>query len=369
MSKDFYKILGVDKNASEADIKSAFRKLAHQYHPDKNGGDDKKFKEVNEAYQTLSDKQKRAQYDQFGSAGPGFGGAGGGNPFGGAGFGGFDFSNFDFSQFQQGGFNGQGGFEFDLGDLFGGVFGGGGRERTRRGSDLETAIKLTFKEAVFGTEKTIHLTKNSTCKTCSGDGAQPGTKLHTCKTCNGQGRVAKMQRTILGNMQTVSECDTCFGTGKVPEQKCTTCKGAGITRGKEEIALKIPAGMNNGDTLRMDGAGEALTGAPSGDLYIRVTVESHPVFKRMGNDLVMPLEVSLADALLGADIDIETLDGVVTLSIPEGSNTGDQLKVRHKGVPHGHTRGDLLVGLKIKMPKKLSRKTKEAIEGLRDELK
>lgn len=373
MSKDFYNILGVDKNASEADIKSAFRKLAHEHHPDKNGGNDAKFKEINEAYQTLSDKQKRAQYDQFGSAGPGFGGAGGGNPFGGGfngqgGFGGFDFSNFDFSQFQQGGFNGQGGFEFDLGDLFGGAFGGGGRGRTRRGNDLETAIKITFKEAVFGTEKVIQLTKNSTCKTCNGDGAQPGTKVHTCKTCNGQGRVAKVQRTILGNMQTVSECDTCFGTGKVPEQKCTTCKGAGITRGKEEITLKIPAGMNNGDTLRMDGAGEALTGAQSGDLYIRVTVESHPVFKRTGNDLIMPLEISLTDALLGAEIDVETLDGVVTLSIPEGSNTGDQLKARHKGVPHGHSRGDLIVGLKVKMPKKLSRKAKDLISELGKEL-
>lgn len=363
MSKDYYKTLGIDKNASEADIKSAFRKLAHQYHPDKNGGDDKKFKEVNEAYQTLSDKQKRAQYDQFGSEGPQFGGAGGGNPFQG-GFGGFDFSNFDFSQFQQGG---QGGFEFDLGDLFGGAF-GGSRGRARKGSDLETSIKITFKESVFGVEKKITLTKNTACKTCHGDGAQPGSKLHTCKTCNGQGRVAKMQRTILGNMQTVSECHECFGTGKVPEEKCTTCRGAGIIRDKEELTIRIPEGISNGDTLRMDGAGEAMHGARPGDLYIHIQVESHPLFKRSGNDLMMSLEVSLVDALLGKKIEIETLDGIETLEIPEGTATGDQLKIRHKGVPHGRSRGDIIAGVKVIMPKKLSKKAKEIIETLKGEL-
>jgi molecular chaperone DnaJ len=360
MSKDYYKTLGIDKNASEADIKSAFRKLAHQHHPDKNKGDDKKFKEINEAYQTLSDKTKRAQYDQFGSNGPQFGGQGGGNPFGGAG--GNPFDGFDFSQFQ-GGF-GQGGFEFDLGDLFG----GGGRSRSRRGSDLETSLKITFKESVFGVEKTITLNRTATCKTCHGNGAKPGTSLHTCKACDGKGKIVRVQRTILGNIQTAVECDQCFATGKIPDEKCGTCRGAGIVREKEDLKVKIPEGVNNGDTLRMDGAGEAISGGPSGDLYIHLSVETHPVFKRTGNDLLMPLEVSLVDALLRTKIVVETLDGKEECEIPEGTNTGDQLRIRHKGVPHGRSRGDIVVGVKIKMPKKLSGKAREIIEGLKKEL-
>lgn len=363
MSKDYYKTLGVPKTASEADIKSAFRKLAHQYHPDKNGGDDTKFKEINEAYQTLSDKQKRAQYDQFGSAGPQFGG--GGNPFGqGGGFGGFDFSNFDFSQFQQG----NDGFEFDLGDLFGGAFGGGGRSRTPRGNDIETQIKISFKESVFGVEKIIALNKVSECKTCHGSGAKPGSKMHECKTCNGLGRVTRVQRTILGNMQTQTMCDDCFGSGKIPDEKCGTCRGAGVVRDRVELNVKIPAGIKTGDTLRMDGAGEAVPHGKPGDLFIHIAVEPHGVFKRMGNDLIMPLQISLADALLGKIIEIETLDGKETLHIPEGTNTGDQLKIRGKGVPHGRSRGDVIVGIHVKMPKKLSKKTREIIEGLRGEI-
>ena len=364
MSKDYYKTLGVDKNASEADIKAAFRKLAHQHHPDKNGGDDKKFKEINEAYQTLSDKNKRAQYDQFGSAGPQFNGAGG-NPFGGAGggFGGFDFGGFDFSQFQ----GGNGGFEFDLGDLFGGGF-GGGRSQVKRGNDIETQVKITFKESVFGVEKKITLNKVSECKTCHGTGGKPGTKMDTCKNCNGQGRIAKMQRTILGNMQTVVECDVCFGAGKIPVEKCATCRGAGVVRDREEILIKIPAGLNNGDTLRMDGAGEAIPHGKAGDLFIHLAIEAHPVFKRLGNDLVMPYEINLADALLGKKVEIETLDGKETLEIPEGINNGDQLKIKGKGVMHGRGRGDLLVGVKVLMPRKLSKKAKELIEDLRKEI-
>ena len=363
MSKDYYKTLGVEKSASEADIKSAFRKLAHQHHPDKNGGDDKKFKEVNEAYQTLSDKQKRAQYDQFGSAGPQFGG--GGNPFGGQG--GFDFNNFDFSQFQQGGFGGQGGFEFDLGDLFGGAF-GGSRSRVRRGNDIETQVKITFKEFVFGVEKKITLNKVSECKTCHGNGAKPGSKINECKTCNGKGRILKTQRTILGNMQTQVECDACYGTGKIPEHRCETCKGAGVVRDKEEILVKVPPGLNNGDTLRIDGAGEAIPHGESGDLFIHIAIESHPTFKRMGNDLIMAKEISLTDALLGTEIEIESLDGKEKLHIPEGTNTGDQLKIKGRGVTHGRNRGDLIIGIKVDMPKRLSRKAKEIIETLKKEL-
>jgi molecular chaperone DnaJ len=359
MQKDYYKTLGVSKTASEADIKAAFRKLAHQHHPDKNGGDDKKFKEVNEAYQTLSDKSKRAQYDQFGSDGPSFAGGNAGQ----GGFGGFDFSNFDFSQFNNGGFRGQGGFEFDLGDLF-----SGGRSRAKRGNDIETQIRITFKESIFGVEKTIALNKVSTCKTCHGSGGKPGTKMNECKTCHGQGRVVKIQRTILGNMQTAVECDICFGSGKIPEEKCATCRGAGVVRDREEILVKIPAGLNNGDTLRMDGMGEATAHGTSGDLFIQIAIESHPVFKRLGNDLVMPYEINLADALLGKDVEIETLDGKEKLEIPEGTNNGDQLKIKGKGVVHGRNRGDLIVGIKVKMPRRLSKKAKELIEDLRKEL-
>lgn len=364
MSKEYYKILGIDKNASEADIKAAFRKLAHQYHPDKNGGDDKKFKEVNEAYQTLSDKQKRAQYDQFGPsyAQGGFGGQGpNGNPFGA----GFDFNGFDFSQFQQGG---NGGFEFDLGDLFGGAF-GGGRSRVKRGNDIETQIRITFKESVFGVEKTISMNKVSVCKTCHGSGAKPGSKMHECKTCHGKGRIQKIQRTILGNMQTVVECDMCHGAGKIPDEKCNTCRGAGVVRDKETISVNIPAGLNNGDTLRMDGMGEAVPHGQAGDLFIQIAIEPHPVFKRLGNDLVMPYEISLADALLGKTAEIETLDGMEKLQIPEGTNTGDQIKIKGRGVMRGRSRGDLIVGIKVKMPKKLSKSAREAIERLCDELK
>lgn len=359
MSKDYYKILGVEKNATDADIKSAFRKLAHLHHPDKNKGDDKKFKEVNEAYQTLSDKAKRAQYDQFGSDGPQFGGQGGGNPFGGAG--GNPFDGFDFSQFQ-GGF-GQGGFEFDLGDLF-----GGGRSRQRRGSDLETSLKITFKEAVFGVEKTVSVNRTGTCKTCGGSGGRPGTKLHTCKACDGKGRITRVQRTILGSMQTAVECEQCFATGKVPEEKCSTCRGAGVVRGREDLQVKIPAGISNGDTLRMDGAGEAVSGGPSGDLYIRLSVDAHPLFKRTGDDLFMQREISLADALLGGTIEFESLDGKESLKIPDGVSSGDTIRLHGKGVPRGRSRGDIVVSVKIRMPKRLSKKARETIDGIREEL-
>lgn len=368
MSKDFYKILGVSKTATEAEIKSAFRKLAHEHHPDKNKGDDKKFKEINEAYQTLSDKNKRAQYDQFGSDGPQFGG--GGNPFGGAGggFGGFSWEDIMRQAGQGGGFQqGGGAFEFDLGDLFGGAF-GGGQSRTRRGNDIETQIRITFKESVFGVEKKIALNKTSPCKTCSGSGAKPGTKLDTCKTCNGKGQVNKVQRTMLGNFQTRATCDACFGSGKIPEHKCETCRGAGVVRDREEIIVNIPSGLNNGDTLRMDGYGEAIPHGASGDLFLHVAIESHPVFKRVGHDLVMPLEIKLVDALLGKKIEIETLDGKEVLEIPEGTNNGDQLKIRGRGVVHGRSRGDLVVAIKIKMPKKISRKAREIIEQLDNEL-
>ena len=232
MKKDYYEILGVDKKSSKDDIKRAFRTLAHKYHPDKKTGDDAKFKEINEAYSVLSDDQKRAQYDQFGQAGP----AGG---FGGANAGGF--GGFDFSQFTQGG--GGSGFEFDFGDIFGDVFGGGRRQQTKRGRDISIDIELTFEESVFGVERTVLLNKVSKCDTCGGSGAEKGSDMTTCNTCNGKGTLREVKKTFFGQFETTSTCDTCHGTGKVPKVKCHTCGGQGIYKKESEIKVKIPAGI------------------------------------------------------------------------------------------------------------------------------
>jgi molecular chaperone DnaJ len=353
--KDYYKILGIDKNASEDDIKKAFRKLAHQHHPDKNGGDDKKFKEISEAYAVLSDSKKRQQYDTFGSADN----MGGGNPFGGQGFEGFDFSQFNR--------NGQG-FEFDMGDIFGDIFGGGGRrERVKRGRDVSVDLEITFSEAVFGVEKKIKLTKNNTCKVCQGSGAKAGSATTTCSTCNGHGIVREAKRSIFGAIQTEKMCPECNGAGKVAKEKCSECRGAGITKSEAEYSVKIPAGINEGESMRLSGAGEAIAGGQPGDLYIRIHVKDHPIFEKVGNDLTMVLEVKLTEALLGSERSIETLDGQVTVKIPEGVNNGEILRLKGKGVPHGRGRGDILIEIRIKMPNRLSRDAKKLIENLKNE--
>lgn len=252
MSKDYYNILGVSKSASKDEIKKAFHKLAHKHHPDKNGGDDSKFKEVNQAYQTLSDDQKRASYDQFGENGPQMGGGGG------QGFGGFDFSGFG---------QNAGGFEFDLGDMFGDMFGGGSRRsKARRGADLQTSISLTFKESIFGVEKEIRVTKPSTCTTCKGDGAKPGTAVDTCGQCNGHGVVKAVQRTILGSIQTTQTCPKCDGIGKIPKTSCDTCRGKGVVNQPRTIKITVPAGIQHGETLRLSGLGEAIKSGQSGDI-------------------------------------------------------------------------------------------------------
>ncbi len=302
MSKDYYKILGVEKTASDADIKVAFRKLAHQHHPDKNGGDDKKFKEVNEAYQTLSDKNKRAQYDQFGSDGPQFGG-GGGNPFGQGGFGGFSWEDI-MRQAQQGG-----GAQFDmgdidLGDLFGAAFGFGGR-RVRKGRNVEVEIRMTFKESVRGFTKEVN----------------------------------------------------------VPDYQ------DGVQKGMKKVKVTIPAGVDDGQQLRMDGAGETITDGRAGNLFILVRVEKHPTIYKEGNNLFMDLSVSLRDALLGKKIKIETLDGTETIEIPECMSVGHVIKLKGKGVSQGFMRsGDFLVMTHIKMPKKLSKDAQKHIEDIAKEL-
>ncbi len=373
MPKDYYKSLGINKNASKDEIKKAFRKLAHEHHPDKNPKDADKFKEISEAYSVLSDDSKRAQYDQFGSAGPGFSGGGGG--FGGeqgqGGFGGFDFSGF------QGGFGGgqgfgQDGVEFDLGDIFGSVFGGGrnSSKKQRQGRDIELDIEIDFKSSIFGKEEEIKVSKDSTCAHCKGTRGEPNSKFDDCGTCHGTGTVYEIKRTFFGQMQNAKVCDICFGTGKIPKEKCHVCKGQGTVHSTETINVIIPPGINPGDTLKVQGKGESVTGGLSGDLYIKLHVKKHPKIIKDEYNLIYPLEIKLTDALLGADIKVEALDGDLTLTIPAGISHGELLRVRGRGVPMDNKasrRGDLLFKISVNIPKRLSRESKKLLEDLRRE--
>jgi len=361
MPKNYYETLGVEKNASRDEVKKAFHKMAHKYHPDKNNGDDKKFKEVNEAYQVLSDDQKRSRYDQFGSAdGPmGGGGYGGGQQ---GGFGGFDFSGFQNDQ----------GFDMgDIGDIFGDFFGGGmgrGGKKSRRGRDIQTEINLTFEESVFGVNKKVSITKQSTCDICKGTGGKVGTKMNTCKTCNGQGQIREVRRSILGSFQTTKVCESCLGTGKIPAERCSNCKGEGVYRKQKEISLDIPAGINNTEMLKMVGQGEDIQGGQSGDLYIKVRVKPHGIYKRDGLNLTMDLPIKLSEAILGMVYNLKTLEGNnIEVKIPEGINHNELLRVRGRGVSSNRGRGDIILRILVKMPAKLSRRSKELIEELKKE--
>ncbi len=263
-TKDYYNLLGVDKSASKDDIKKAFYKLAAKYHPDKKGGDEAKFKEINEAYQTLSDEKKRKEYDTYGQTFNGQGPMGGGQ----GGFGGFNASDFADMQFDFG----------DLGDIFGDMFGGGfGGQRQKRGRDISLEIDVPFSEAIFGTERNVLLSKVSTCDSCTGSGAKPGTKKKTCTTCNGQGKVHDVKRTFMGNFQSVRTCDACNGVGQIPEEKCSTCKGNGVFSKREEVNIGIPAGISNGEMIRMTGMGEAVAQGVTGDLYVKINVIPHKI--------------------------------------------------------------------------------------------
>lgn len=358
MAKDYYQTLGIEKNASKDDIKKAFRKLAHQYHPDKKGGDEAKFKEVNEAYTVLSDDSKRSQYDRYGSSGTqgGYGGAGG------QGFGGFDFS--DFAQ----GFNGfQGGnVEFDLGDVFGDIFGGG--KRTNRGRDIAIDVQITFKDSIFGTERKVMLSKVSACSTCSGSGAKSGSDLVNCTTCNGKGKIHETKRSILGSFTSTRACDSCHGKGKMPKEKCNACHGQGVNKQNEEVHIRIPSGIDNGEMIRMTGQGEAVAAGEPGDLYVKVHVTTDSRFKKEGSNLSTVLPLKLSDALLGGDYDIETLDGMITVTVPPATSLHEVLRVRGKGVPmSAKTRGDLLIRIDIELPKKISKKAAELIKELKKE--
>ncbi|MFA5022995.1 MAG: molecular chaperone DnaJ [Candidatus Paceibacterota bacterium] len=366
MSKDYYKTLGVEKKASKEEVKKAFHKLAHKYHPDKQGGDEAKFKEINEAYQILSDDNKRAQYDMYGS----------GQPFDFAQGKADGFSGFDFSGFQNGGpfdfAQGKQGFEFDLGDLFGDLFGGqrgGGRAQQKRGRDISVDIQISFKEAIFGTERNILINKISQCESCHGSGAEAGSQMKKCPTCGGKGKVNETRRSIFGVFQSTRECSDCLGRGEVPDKKCHVCKGAGVLNKQENIKVSVPSGIDNGEMIRMTGQGEAVSGGQNGDLYVKIHVEQNSSYKRLGYDLATDLKIKLTDAILGAEYTLETLDGPLTLKIPAGLAYGEILRVKGKGVPvrESNRRGDLLVRVIFSTPAKLSRSAKKAIEDLREE--
>lgn len=357
MNKDYYQILGVSRNASQEEIKQAFRKLAHQYHPDKQGGDSEKFKEINEAYQILGNEQKRKQYDQFGSMN--FGSSGfSGNPFNQQGFGGYSQSNinFDFGDFD------------DLSDFFSSFFGGTrtSSNRIKRGNDLEIELAIDFSEAAFGVNKKIELSKKTVCPVCQGNGAEPGSKISTCSTCRGSGRVIRIQQTILGNFQTESICPDCRGRGKKIEKKCHKCHGEGTIYGSETLEIKIPAGIDDGQTIKLSGKGEAISDGIPGDLYVKIKIRPNKKFVRKGFDIFSKAEISLKQAILGDKIMIETIDGLVALKIPEGTQSGTQFKLKSKGIPifNGHGRGDHIIEIKVNIPKGLNRHQKKLIEQL-----
>jgi molecular chaperone DnaJ len=349
--KDYYEILGLQKGASRDEVKKAFRKLAAEYHPDKKTGNEAKYKEITEAYAVLGDEKKKAEYDAYGHS---FQGGNGGG----------------FSGFNWGGFGGAGGqsFEFDLNDIFENFgFGGGGSRRSNRGRDISIDINLSFQESIFGVTRSVLITKNASCTHCGGTGAKKGTDLIHCTTCNGNGKIRETRQSIMGTFQTVRECTTCNGTGKVPKERCGYCAGAGISRGEEDITVKVPAGIQNGEVIRMTGRGEAMPNGQPGDLYIKVHVEAHTTIKRDGQHLYTRLPVKLTDAILGGQYVVTTLDGGITITIPAGITHGELLRIKGKGVPIDGRRGDFMVKVEIETPKQLSRKAKKLIEELREE--
>lgn len=360
MAKDYYKVLGVDKKATKEDIKNVFRKLAHKYHPDKGGTDESRFKEITEAYSVLSDDRKRREYDTYGQA------FAGGQP-GAAGAGQNPFGEFDFSQFQQG--FGNGGVDFDFGDIFGDIFGGGRQQaRTPRGRDISIDLEISFKDAAFGTSRSVLIGKVSTCSLCHGTGAKPDTELESCKTCNGSGKIHETRNSILGQFSSVRACTICEGTGKVPKEKCAECKGHGVRRKEEELKINIPAGVDNGEMIRMPQKGEAIKAGIAGDLYVKIHVKSHQTFRREGSNLIMDLPVKLTDALLGTIVSIESLEGkTLEVKIPPMKRAEELLRVAGKGIPAEGGRGDLIIRLEVALPHKLSGKAKKAVEDLRNE--
>ena len=349
MSKDYYEVLGIQKGSSKDEVKKAFRKMSSKYHPDKKTGDEEKYKEITEAYSVLSNDQKKAEYDTYGQS---FNGAGGG--------GGFNPQDF------QGGFGGQN-FEFDINDIFSNFGFGGGGQQAKRGRDVSIDINLKFEESIFGVTRKLLITKNNTCTHCEGSGAKKGTDTESCSTCGGQGKVRENRQSIMGSFTTVRECNHCNGNGKIPKEKCGHCAGAGVARTEEEISIKVPAGIQNGEVVRMTGRGEAMPNGQPGDLYIKIHVEAHSSIKRDGSTLTANLPIKLTDALLGTTYKVETLDGEVDIKIPAGITHGELLRIKGKGVPYNNSRGDFMVRVSVETPKKLSRQARKLIDQLKEE--
>lgn len=360
MSKrDYYEVLGVSKTATQDELKKAYRKLARKYHPDLNKDNPEaaeKFKECNEAYSVLSDEQKRAQYDQFGPEAFENGGMGGGP--GAGGFGGF------------GGFGGSG--MEDIFDMFFGGQGRGGRSNNaspQRGADLRYDMEITFEEAAFGVEKEISLKRAERCEHCHGEGAEPGSKVETCPECHGSGYVRFTQNTMFGQMVNERPCSRCHGEGKIISNPCKECGGSGTVKKTKKLKVKIPAGVDNGSRLRVGGEGEAgLKGGPSGDLYVYLYVKPHKFFERDGTTVLCEVPINIVQATLGAEIKVPTLDGQVTMKVPEGTQPGKVMRLKGKGIPslRGGGRGDQLVRMKVVVPTKLTDKQKDALQKFAD---
>ncbi len=353
MAKDYYDILGIQRGASEDEIKKAFRRLAHQHHPDKAGGNAERFKQINEAYQVLSDRQKREQYDRFGMSG--------------------SASGFSWQDFQR-----TGGFDprtvnpdfGDLGDIFSEFFGFGrstGKNVQRQGDDVEVELSIDFRQSVFGVEKILAVSGGEICDRCRGRGAEPGTSLQPCSTCRGSGLVDDVRQTFFGAIRSQSVCQSCGGSGEIPKANCRRCRGRGSVRGQRQLRVTIPAGVEDGQSIRLKQQGEpGPRGQRPGDLYVRIRVRPDPMFRRDGDEILTRRTISLSQAALGAKINVETVEGVVRLTIPAGTQSGKLFRLRHKGIPRldGRGRGDQIVEVIVKIPERLTKEQRELLEQL-----
>jgi molecular chaperone DnaJ len=357
--RDYYEILGVSKSASADEIKKAFRRQAVQYHPDKDGGDEDKFKEVNEAYEVLKDPSKRQRYDQFGHAGVGGNGSsGGGNPYSGYGGGSAQGDNFDFGDMGFG----------DIFSMFGENFGFGGSSRTQsrssRGADVETKVDISFTDAIFGTKVELNLNLEDTCDHCKGTTVEPGSSMKTCDHCHGSGQITNVMRTIFGNIQQAAPCPKCHGKGKIPEKVCTVCHGRGTARKTQHVVLKVPAGIDDGAIIRLRERGQAIAGGPKGDLYVHMRVKPDKKFTREGDLILSEEHVGMVEAAVGAEIEVNTVDGMVRMKVPAGTQSGTDFKLSGHGVPQmrGGSRGAHIVTIIVDTPQHLTKEQHALLE-------